>query len=154
MRVVEYHVDIDGQTTPESVCLATDLLDHHTHTADLLAQAYRWRWDGSETALREAKWAIHDAGPGRAILRSASPELIRQTRGLDRRHRARPRRHRSAAAMATPFRRGPRTGQPVAARQLSFTTARRTLIATCGPGPPPPRCPNPPGPPPKPTRWP
>ena len=37
---------------------------------------------------------------------------------------------RSAAAIATPFRKGPRTGQPVAARHLSFTTARRTLIAT------------------------
>ena len=64
MRVMEFHVDIDGQTTPELFCLATDLLDHHTHPADLLAQAYRWRWDGSETALREAKSAIHDAGAG------------------------------------------------------------------------------------------
>ena len=79
MRVVEYHVDIDGQTTPELFCLVTDLLDHHTHPAHLLAEAYRWRWDGSETALREAKSAIHDAGPATgAILRSATPELIRQ----------------------------------------------------------------------------
>ena len=132
MRVVEYHVDIDGQTTPELFCLATDLLDHHTHPADLLAQAYRWRWDGSETALREAKSAIHDAGPGTgAILRSASPELIRQEHAAwiaaTELVRAAT---RSAAAIATPFRKGPRTGQPVAARQLSFTTARRTLIAT------------------------
>ena len=37
---------------------------------------------------------------------------------------------RSAAALATPFRKGPRTGQPVQARHLSFTTARRTLIST------------------------
>ena len=132
MRVVEYHVDLDGQTTPELFCLATDLLDHHAHPADLLAQAYRWRWDGSETALREAKSAIHDAGPGTgAILRSASPELIRQEHAAwiaaTELVRAAT---RSAAAIATPFRRGPRTGQPVAARQLSFTTARRTLIAT------------------------
>jgi hypothetical protein len=132
MRVVEYHVDIDGATTPELFCLVTDLLDHTTHPAHLLAQAYRWRWDGSETALREAKSAIHDAGPGTgAILRSASPELIRQEHAAwataTELVRAAT---RSAAAIATPFRKGPRTGQPVAARHLSFTTARRTLITT------------------------
>src|SRR4026209_220394 len=67
------------RTTPELFCLVTDLLDHTTHPAHPLAQAHRWRWDGSETALREAKSTIHDAGPGTgAILRSASPELIRQ----------------------------------------------------------------------------
>ena len=37
---------------------------------------------------------------------------------------------RSAAAVAAPFRKGPRTGQPVQARHLSFTTTRRTLITT------------------------
>ena len=132
MRVVEYHVSIDGQTTPELFCLVTDLLDHTTHPAHLLAQAYRWRWDGSETALREAKSAIHDAGPGTgAILRSHNPELIRQEHAAwivatELVHAA----TRSAAAIAQPFRKGPRTGQPVAARHLSFTTARRTLIAT------------------------
>ena len=31
MRVVEYHVSIDGATTPELFCLVTDLLDHTTH---------------------------------------------------------------------------------------------------------------------------
>ena len=132
MRVIEYHIDIDGQTTPELFCLVTDLLDHHTHPAHQLAEAYRWRWDGSETALREAKSAIHDAGPAvGAILRSATPELIRQehaawTTATELVHAA----TRSAAALAQPFRKGPRTGQPVAARHLSFTTARRTLIAT------------------------
>ena len=132
MRVIEYHIDIDGQTTPELFCLVTDLLDHHTHPAHQLAEAYRWRWDGSETALREAKSAIHDAGPATgAILRSATPELIRQehaawTTATELVHAA----TRSAAALAQPFRKGPRTGQPVAARHLSFTTARRTLIAT------------------------
>ena len=59
MRVVEYYISLDGQTTPELFCLV-----------------------------------------------------------------------RSAAAVAAPFRKGPRTGQPVAARHLSFTTARRTLIGT------------------------
>ena len=132
MRVVEYHISVDGQTTPELFCLVTDLLDHTTHPAHLLAQAYRWRWDGSETALREAKSAIHDAGPGTgAILRSHHPELIRQEHAAwivaTELVRAAT---RSAAAIATPFRKGPRTGQPVAARHLSFTTARRTLIAT------------------------
>jgi len=132
MRVVEYHISVDGQTTPELFCLVTDLLDHTTHPAHLLAQAYQWRWDGSETALREAKSAIHDAGPGTgAILRSHNPELIRQEHAAwataTELVRAAT---RSAAAIATPFRKGPRTGQPVAARHLSFTTARRTLITT------------------------
>ena len=132
MRVVEYHITLDGQTTPELFCLVTDLLDHTTHPAHLLAQAYQWRWDGSETTLREAKSAIHDAGPGTgAILRSHNPELIRQEHAAwataTELVRAAT---RSAAAIATPFRKGPRTGQPVAARHLSFTTARRTLITT------------------------
>jgi hypothetical protein len=127
---------VDGQTTPELSCLLTDLLDHHTHPAHLLAEAYAWRWDGSETALREAKSAIHDAGPGTgAILRSHHPELIRQehpawTVATELVHAA----TRSAAALATPFRKGPRTGQTVAARHLSFTTARRTLITTARTG--------------------
>jgi len=74
MRVVEYHVSIDDQTTPELFCLITDLLDHDTHPAELLAKAYRWRWDGSETALREAKSTINGAGPATgANLRSTTP---------------------------------------------------------------------------------
>jgi hypothetical protein len=109
MRVVEYHISVDGQTTPELFCLVTDLLDHTTHPAHLLAQAYQWRWDGSETALREAKSAIHDAGPGTgAILRSHNPELIRQEHAAwataTELVRAAT---RSAAAIATPFRKGP-----------------------------------------------
>lgn len=132
MRVVEYLVSVDGQTTPELFCLVTDLLDHTTHPAHQLAAAYKWRWDGSETALREAKSAIHDAGPGTgAILRSATPELVRQEHAAwitaTELVRAAT---RSAAATAAPFRKGPRAGQPVAARHLSFTTTRRTLIGT------------------------
>ena len=136
-RVIEYTVHTtsagsDNEDSSELFCLVTDLLDHHTHPAHQLAEAYRWRWDGSETALREAKSTIHDAGPGTgAILRSASPELIRQehaawTVGTELVRAA----TRSAAALAPPFRKGRRTGQAVAARQLSFTTARRTLIGT------------------------
>jgi hypothetical protein len=128
MRVIEYHVTLDGQTTPELFCLITDLLDHTAHPAQRLAQAYRWRWDGCETALREAKSTIHDAGPGTgAILRSATPELIRQE------HAAwitATELVRAATATAVPFRKGPRTGQPVAARHLSFTATRRTMIST------------------------
>ena len=95
MRVVEYHVDIDGQTTPELFCLATDLLDHHTHPADLLAQAYRWRWDGSRD--RAARGQV--GHPRRRTRDRGDPALGQPgadppgARGLDRRHRARPRRH-------------------------------------------------------------
>ena len=132
MRVIEYLITLDGATTPELFCLVTDLLDHTTHPAHQLAAAYRWRWDGSETALREAKSAIHDAGPAiGASLRSHHPELIRQEHAAwitatELVHAA----TRSAAAIAAPFQKGPRTGQPVAARHLSFTTARRTLVGT------------------------
>lgn len=71
VRVVEYHVSINRATTPELFCLVTDLLDHDSHPARLLAEAYRWRWDGSKTARREAKFSIHAAAPATgAILRS------------------------------------------------------------------------------------
>ena len=132
MRVLEYYITLDGQTTPELFCLVTDLTDHQTHPGQWLAEAYRWRWDGSETALREAKSTIAGAGPATgAILRSHTPDLIHQehaawitatelTRALTR----------SAAAIAAPFTKGPRAGQPVQPRHLSFTTTRRTLIST------------------------
>jgi hypothetical protein len=132
MRVVEYLVTLDGQTTPELFCLVTDLLDHTTHPAHQLAAAYKWRWDGSETALREAKSTIHDAGPGTgAILRSTTPELVRQEHAAwitaTELVRAAT---RTAATVAAPFAKGPRAGQRVRARDLSFTTARRTLVGT------------------------
>ena len=113
-------------------CLVTDLTDDQAHPGHLLAAAYRWRWDGSETALREAKSTIAGAGPATgAILRSRTPDLIHQehaawitvtelTRALTR----------SAAAVAGPLTKGPRAGQPVQPRHLSFTTTRRTLIGT------------------------
>ena len=132
MRVIEYLITLDGQTTPELFCLVTDLLDHTTHPAHQLAAAYKWRWDGSETALREAKSTIHDAGPGTgAILRSTTPELVRQEHAAwitaTELVRAAT---RTAATVAAPFAKGPRAGQSVRARDLSFTTARRTLIGT------------------------
>jgi len=132
VRVIEYHVSIDGATTPELFCLITDLLDDTEHPAALLAAAYRWRWDGSETALREAKSTINNAGPATgAILRSHSPDLIGQEHtawiiATELVHAT----TRSAAAIAAPFAKGPRAGQPVQARHLSFTTTRRTLITS------------------------
>lgn len=136
VRVVEYHVSLDGQTTPELFCLITDLLDHNTHPAGLLAAAYKWRWDGSETALREAKSTLHGAGPGTgAMLRSHAPDLIDQEHAAwivatELVHAT----VRSAAATAGRFSKGPRAGQAVAPRHLSFTTARRTLTATVAAG--------------------
>ena len=132
VRVIEYHITLDAATTPELFCLLTDLLDHVEHPAHLLADAYRWRWDGSETALREAKSTLDGAGPGTgAILRSTTPELLAQEHSAwilatELVHAA----TRSAAATAAPFRKGPRAGQTVHPRHLSFTTAHRTLITT------------------------
>ena len=78
MRVIEYYVEVDGQHVPEMFCLITDLHDWRAHPAGVLAAAYRWRWDGSETALREAKSAIRAAGPSAGpIFRSGSPDMIR-----------------------------------------------------------------------------
>ena len=136
VRVIEYHVALAGQTTPELFALITDLHDHEAHPAHLLAAAYRWRWDGSETALREAKSTLHGtAGGTGAILRSHSPALVRAEHAAwmvaaELVHAL----TRAAATVAAPFTKGPRTGQPVAARDLSFTTARRTAVATVAAG--------------------
>src|SRR5208282_5249728 len=51
MRVIEYFVHVDGQDVPEMFCLATDLDDWHAYPAAVLAAAYKWRWDGSETQI-------------------------------------------------------------------------------------------------------
>jgi len=132
VRVIEYHLTLEATTTPELFCLVTDLLDHVHHPAHLLAAAYQWRWDGSETALREAKSTLAGAGPGTgAFLRSHCADLIHQEHAAwmiatELVHAA----IRSAATTAAPFATGPRAGRPVAARHLSCTTARRTLITT------------------------
>jgi hypothetical protein len=84
-----------------------------------------------ETALREAKSTINGAGPATgANLRSTTPALIRQEHAAwivatELVHAA-----TRSAATAKPFLKGPRAGQPVAARHLSFTTTRRTLITS------------------------
>ena len=131
VRVIEYFVDIEGQDVPEMFCLITDLLDWEEYPGPGLAVLYGWRWDGSETGLREAKQTLHGAGPGTgAMLRSGSPELIAQeiaawtvstemTRGVTR----------DAALAAAPARKGRRAGLPVRSRDLSLTRARRLILA-------------------------
>jgi hypothetical protein len=131
VRVIEYFIDIEGQEVPEMFCLVTDLLDWREYPARELAGLYKWRWDGSETGLREAKAPLHGAGPGTgAMLRSGSPELIAQeiaawtvstemTRGVAR----------DAALTAQPARKGCRAGQAVRYRDLSLTRARRLILA-------------------------
>ena len=132
MRVIEYWVHVDGQHVPELFCLVTDLHDWQAHPAGLFAAAYKWRWDGSETALREAKSAIRGAGPSTGpIFRSRCPDMIAQehaawitacelVRAVAR----------QAARRAAPARKGRRAGQPVHPREISFTAARRAAIAT------------------------
>ena len=79
VRVIEYWVDVEGQEVPEMFCLVTDLMDWEDYPAPELAALYKWRWDGSETALREAKAPLRGAGPGTGpMLRSQSPDLIPQ----------------------------------------------------------------------------
>jgi hypothetical protein len=131
VRVIEYDVRVDGQDVPEMFCLATSLLDWREHPAADLAALYRWRWDGSETALREAKSALAGAGPSTGpMLRSKTPDLVRQelaawaaatemTRGVAR----------DAALTTAPARKGRRAGQPVHPREISFTAARRAILA-------------------------
>ena len=79
VRVIEYWVTVEGQELPEMFCLVTDLMDWEEYPGPELAALYAWRWDGSETALREAKAPLRGAGPGTGpMLRSCSPDLVRQ----------------------------------------------------------------------------
>jgi hypothetical protein len=131
VRVIEYTVSFAGQDTPELFCLITDLLDHAAYPAQALAEAYHWRWIGSETSLKEAKSTINGAGPSTGpMLRSATPDLIAQEHAawvaaVELTRAA----ARAAAANAAPARKGRRAGQPVQARQISFAAARRAVIA-------------------------
>jgi hypothetical protein len=132
MRVIEYHVEVDGQDVPEMFCLITDLHDWRAYPAAVLAAAYRWRWDGSETALREAKSAIRGAGPSTGpIFRSGSPDMIRAEHAswVTACELARAT-ARAAARAAAPAGKGRRAGQPVHPREISFTAARRAAITT------------------------
>ena len=131
VRVIEYWVAVEGQEVPEMFCLVTDLTDIEEYPAPALAGLYKWRWDGSETALREAKASLHGAGPGTGpMLRSGTPDLIRQelaawaaatemTRGVAR----------AAALAAAPAGKGRRAGQPVQPREISHARTRRAILA-------------------------
>jgi hypothetical protein len=127
---------VEGQEVPEMFCLVTDLEDWQAYPAATLAAAYKWRWDGSETAVREAKSAIRGAGPSTGpIFRSRTPDMIAQehaawitavelVRAVAR----------QAARHAAPARKGRRAGQPVQPREISFTAARRAAITTARAG--------------------
>ena len=131
VRVIEYWAEVEGQDVPEMFCLVTDLMDWKEYPAPALAALYKRRWDGSETALREAKAPLRGAGPGTGpMLRSCSPDLVRQelaawaaatglTRGvlLD------------AALAAAPARKGRRAGLTVRPRDLSYARAVRAVLS-------------------------
>ena len=131
VRVIEYWVTVEGQEVPEMFCLVTDLMDWEDYPGAELASLYKWRWDGSETALREAKAPLRGAGPGTGpMLRSGTPDLIRQelaawaagtgmTRGVVR----------DAALAAVPARKGRRAGLGVRPRDLSFARALRAVLS-------------------------
>jgi hypothetical protein len=132
VRVIEYAVAVAVRDAPELFCLITDLRDHDAYPAQVLARAYHRRWIGSETCLKEAKSAISGAGPSTGpMLRSASPALVAQEHAawVTAVELARAT-ARAAAAAAIPARRGRRTGQPVHPREISFTAARRAVIAS------------------------
>jgi len=132
VRVIEYQVSVAGRDTPELFCLITDLDDWQAYPAGMLAAAYHWRWIGSETTLKEAKSAIRESGPSAGpMLRSATPPLIAQEHAawVISAELARAM-ARDAAAVAAPARKGRRAGLPVHPREISFTTARRAIIAS------------------------
>jgi hypothetical protein len=131
VRVIEYFLNVEGQEVPEMFCLVTDLMDWEEYPARELAALYKWRWDGSETALREVKAPLRGAGPGTGpMLRSGSPDLVRQefaawaaavglTRGVAR----------DAALAAAPARKGRRAGLAVRTRDLSFARAVHAVLS-------------------------
>ena len=132
VRVIEYTISVAGRDAPDMFCLISDLHDHAAYPAEVLAAACHWRWTGSETALKEARSAISGAGPSSgAMLRSGSPALVAREHAawIISAELARAA-ARAAAAIAVPARKGPRVGQPVHPREISFTAARRAIIAT------------------------
>ena len=91
VRVIEYWVTVEGQDVPEMFCLVTDLMDWEDYPAPELASLYKWRWDGSETALREAKAPLRGACLGTGpMLRSGSPDLFGRNSRPGRRDRGSP----------------------------------------------------------------
>ena len=131
VRVIEYWVTVEGQEVPEMFCLVTDLMDWEDYPAPELAALYRRRWDGSETALREAKAVLRGAGPGTGpMLRSGSPDLVpglpaawAAGTGITRRVVL------DVAVAAVPARKGRRAGLTVRPRDLSFARAVRAVLS-------------------------
>lgn len=145
VRVIEYHVTVDGQDVPEMFCLITDLHDHAVYPAAQPAGAYARRWTGSQTALKEAKSAIVGAGPSAGpILRSKTPELIDQehaawicgtelTRALAR----------AAARQAAPPARAAAPGRKSSPGRYRSPPPAVPPWTAPAPVPPPPACPPP-----------
>ena len=73
VRVIEYWVTVEGQEVPEMFCLVTDLMDWEDYPAPELASLYKWRWDGSETALREARRRCAAPAPARGRCSAPDP---------------------------------------------------------------------------------
>jgi len=78
MRVIEYHVTVEGQDVPEMFCLVTDLEDWRVYPAAVLAGAYKWRyaelgvmptWFDSRRPVRVSAWRCSDnpGGSGGAV---------------------------------------------------------------------------------------
>lgn len=132
VRVIEYDVTVEGQVVPETFCAITDLLDWRAYPAQDLAELYKWRWDGSETGLREDKSCITGSGPGTGpMLRSGTPELIySELAALITATELVRAIARDAADCAAPARKGRRAGQPVSPREISFAAARRAALAS------------------------
>jgi hypothetical protein len=125
-------VTVADPDAPELFCLITDLHDRTAYPAGQLAQAYHWRWIGSETCLREAKSAISGAGPSTGpMLRSGSPPPDPPgARHLGDRCRAGPRCRPRRRGGCHPGPQGPPRRPAGAPRQISFTAARRAVIAS------------------------
>ena len=131
VRAIEYYVDVEGQDVPEMFCLVTDLLDYEDYPAPELAALYRWRWDGSETALREAKAPLRGAGPapGRCFAPAPRPWSPRSSRPGP------PAPGWPAASSWTPRPpprrpgKGRRAGLAARPRDLSFARALRAVLS-------------------------
>jgi hypothetical protein len=131
VRVIGYWAEVEGQEVPEMFCLVTDLMDWEEYPAHELAALYKWRWDGSETALREVKAPLRGAGPGTGpMLRSGTPELVRQELAAWAAGTAMTRAViLDAALAAAPARKGRRAGLEVRPRDLSFARALRAVLS-------------------------
>lgn len=73
VRVIEYEVTDRGKHT-EDFCLITTILDPDEASAAELAAAYHQRWE-AESAFAQLKTRLLD---GHGVLRSKSPEMVRQ----------------------------------------------------------------------------